>query len=519
MAFRELMMVDVKEILRRWQQGHPARRMERERVAHRDTVKRYVDAAVSCGVTRETELTDEVAGRVAQQVQLRACGDPSEEWRALVERREQLRAWLDDGLTLKKVHELLARTNVTTSYATLRRFAMRELQWRTRPTTVRLSDPPPGQEAQVDFVELGRVLDASTGKQRRTWALVVTLSHSRHLFAWPCFGQKTVDVIEGLEAAWRFFGGVPRTLVPDNMTSVVAKSDAVSPMLTETFADYAQSRGFFVDPARVRHPRDKARVENQVAYVRESFFAGEEFAGLDDMRRRAAHWCAEVAGLRTHGTTRRQPREHYESEEKASMLPAPAEPYDVPVFVDAKVHPDHHVQVCQSLYSVPTAHVGKVVHVRADRSLVRIYVGAQLVKTHARVGRGQRSTDENDYPSHKAAYAMRNIDATKRRAAAHGEQVGRYVDRLLEGPHPWARMRAVHQLLRLVEKYGEGRVNAACQSALAFDVVDVRRIGTMLKGAIIAPPPDGEGARVVPLPTPRFARPPEHFSTRKGGEP
>ena len=79
----------------------------------------------------------------------------------------------------------------------------------------------------------------------------------------------TSAVCEGLDRAFRFFGAMPRTIIPDNMSAIVAVPDALAPRLTESFSDYAQARGIFVDPARVRKPKDKARVENQVPYVRE----------------------------------------------------------------------------------------------------------------------------------------------------------------------------------------------------------------------------------------------------------
>ena len=112
------------------------------------------------------------------------------------------------------------------------------------------------------------------------------------------------------------------------------------------FLDYAQGRNVFVDPARVRSPKDKARVENQVPFVRESWFDGEKFTGLAHARESAAHWCREIAGTRVHGTTRKIPREVFESFEKPEMKPAPDTIYDVPVWIEkAKVHPDHHIQV------------------------------------------------------------------------------------------------------------------------------------------------------------------------------
>ena len=114
------------------------------------------------------------------------------------------------------------------------------------------------------------------------YGLVFTAAYSRHTFVWLTFRQTLEAVIEGFEEAWAFFGGVFRVVIPDNCSAIVAVADPVAPRFTEGFREYAQARGFVVDPARVLHPRDKPRVERTVPYVRESFFRGEAFAGLAD---------------------------------------------------------------------------------------------------------------------------------------------------------------------------------------------------------------------------------------------
>lgn len=108
-----------------------------------------------------------------------------------------------------------------------------------------------------------------------------------------------------------------------------------------------------VGPARVRSPQDKGRVERAVPFVRRSFFAGETFVDLADAQRRAEAWCRERAGMRSHGTIQARPAEVFRVEEQPVLRPAPAAPYDVPVYATAKVHRDHHIEVAKALYSVP----------------------------------------------------------------------------------------------------------------------------------------------------------------------
>jgi len=518
MAFRELTMIDVREVLRRWQAGQSARQIARETGTDRKTVARYVTAAQSCELSAESELSDEIVAEVAQRVQARPLPAPSGEKKVLEAHRARIEAWLDGErpLRLVRVHELLAREGVEVGYTTLRRFAHDELGWRERPTTVRIDDPPMGEEAQIDFGLMGHVV--VEGVRRRLWVLIVTLSASRYQFVWPTFTQTVEDVCTGLDAAWAFFGGIVQRIVLDNASSMVVRADAQSPTLQKSFAEYVQARGVFADPARVRHPRDKARVENQVPYVRERWFDGETFTGdLAVIRSHAAEWCRELAGRRVHGTTRLVPRDVYETEERPRMQPPPSAPFDVPRWTNAKIHPDHHAQVGRALYSLPTRYIGKTLDVRVDRNTVRFYLGAELVKAHPRVAPGKRSTDANDFPDKKAAYALRSVDRVQATARSKGEQVGLFAARLLEGPLPWMRMRQAYGLLRLCDRYGAERVDALCKRALAFDVIDVRRIERMLKTAQSSEVRAEEQGKLVALPN-RFARDPATFATRRSDD-
>lgn len=269
MSFRELTMIDVREVLRRWQAGQSVRQIGRESGTDRKTVARYIEAAKSCELTEASELTDGVVAEVGQRVQARPLPTPSEERKVFEAQRPRIEKWLegDRPLRLVRIQELLTRDGVEIAYTTLRRFAHSELGWREPKVTVRVDDPPFGEEAQVDFGLMGPVL--VEGVRRRLWVLIVTLSASRYQFVWPTFTQTVEDVCTGLDAAWSFFGGVVLRLVLDNASSMVVRADAQAPTLQKAFAEYVQARGIFPDPARVRHPKDKPRVENQVAYVRE----------------------------------------------------------------------------------------------------------------------------------------------------------------------------------------------------------------------------------------------------------
>jgi hypothetical protein len=380
--------------------------------------------------------------------------------------------------------------------------------------TVRVADGQPGAECQVDFGKMGMLYDPAVGRRRVVHALIFTAVYSRHVFVWLTFSQTLDALIAGCEQAWTFFGGVFKVLIPDNMSPIVADADAINPRLTVGWLDYAQHCGFVTDTARVRHAKDKPRVERTVQYVRSSCWAGEQFVDLADAQARTRAWCTDVAGQRIHGTIAARPAQVFAEHEAGALLPVPAG-YDVPVFKTCKVHRDYHLEVGKALYSIPKEYIGLYVDVRADSALVKVFHNGQLVKVHPRQRPGGRWTDPDDLPAAKVGYAMRDLDRLIAAAQRHGADVGIYAQRLLDDPLPWTRMRAVYRLLGLARRYGDTAVNTACGKALEVDVVSVSKIASMLERATenAAPPPPRPTAAAAGG---RFARDPGEYATGRG---
>ncbi len=387
--------------------------------------------------------------------------------------------------------------------------------FRVGSTTVRVVDGEPGVECQVDFAQLGVLDDPETGRQRRVHTLIFTAVVSRHMFVWLTFSQTLTAVIAGCEAAWVFFGGIFKVLIPDNMKPVVINADPVNPTFSDGWLDYAQARGFGTDPARVRSPKDKPRVERVVQYVRGNFFAGETFLDLPDAQRRVEHWCRVTAGLRVHGTTAQRPAEHFAADEAHLLLPAPEALYDVPVFARPKVARDRHVEIAKALYSVPGELIGQHLNARADSRLVKLYHRGQLIKTHPRKPPGGRSTDAADLPAGTAEYALRDVVSLTKKAQLAGPSVGVYAQRILDVPLPWTSMRAVYRLLGLTRTYGAQAVDTACARALELDVVDVRKIARMLEQALENQPALAPAKVIGGMA--RFARDNTEYRATQGG--
>jgi len=162
-------------------------------------------------------------------------------------------------LSVAKIGMLLERRGAVVPYRTLHRFCVERCGFGRTAATVRVADGEPGAECQLDFGYLGLLADPVTGRQRKVQALIFTACYSRHMFVWLSFTQTLAALVAGCEAAWVFFGGVFKVLIPDNASAIVAGADAVNPRFTAGWLDYAQHCGFVTDAARVRSPKDKPR--------------------------------------------------------------------------------------------------------------------------------------------------------------------------------------------------------------------------------------------------------------------
>ncbi len=511
MPFREVTMLETKEVLRLWLGGVPKKRAAAQLGLDPKTVRRIVRRAESLGLRHDAgpgALTDELLTKLVTALAARPVVPHGDAWQRCDEHRDFIASKLDDDVRLTKIRKLLERNGVVVPYTTLHRYAVAELDFGRTAATVPIADCEPGEEVQVDTGWVLRLEPDLWGKRRRTRAWIFTAVRSRHRFAWPCFEETTKSAIEACEAAWEFFGGVFRVAIVDNTKAIVRKADPLAPLINPTFLEYAQARGFVVDTTRVRTPTDKPRVERAVQTVRDDCFGGESIQTLEQGRERAARWCRHEYGGARHTRTGRMPLEHFEAEERPALGPAPTEPYDVPLWCEPLVARDHYAQVAKALYTLPTHLIGKRLRARADRNTVRFYDGAVLVKVHARKPPGGRATDPNDFPPEKVAYAMRDIAFLQRQAAEHGEAVGRYAGALLEGPLPWTRMRQVYALRGLVTRFGDARVDEVCAVALDVGMLDVKRLGKMLAQGR-RPEPE-RLAKVIPLA--RYLRPASQYA-------
>jgi len=490
MVYRKVSMIEIKEILLRIAKGQSKRKIRRDLNIHGLTINRYIEECRCLGINPLdcdlSQITDELCAAIAGNVTTvkKDKSDICPRDILLLPVKDRIETYLKNGITKAKIRKLLERDGIVVSESSLLRFVNEHFNHLSKNITVRLPETEPGKYAQADFGRLGKLWDSVTKKFRTLWAFIVTLTFSRHMFVYITFKLDTRAVIEGCELAWAYFEGIPEILIIDNMSPAVDKADRYSPKINKTFMEYAQYRGFIVDPANPAHPKGKPVVENNVSYVKKSFFAGETFICREDCQERATYWCSNVAGARIHGTTRKRPIELFKDFEKDKLAFYDKIRYDIPYWAQPIVHPDHHISFKKSLYSLPTKYIGKHVDVRGDSALVRIYFKGELIKTHPRMPEGKRSTDYSDYPAELTPYTLRNANYQIDEGAKRHPAIGEYIAFLLSGTYPWHRIRSAQKLLRIADKYGNERCAAACIKAKDYGIYDVRRIERMLKNGV-----------------------------------
>ena len=313
---------------------------------------------------------------------------------------------------------------------------------------------------------------------------VATLCYSRHQYAEVAFDQKVPTWITCHRHAFEFWGGVPHRVVPDNLKAGVMRAVVDDPILGEAYRRMALHYGFLVNPTRPRTPRHKGKTESGVHYVMRNFLAGREFVDVDMANRELKTWIMETAGIRVHGTTHQPPWRLFVEHERPTLLPLPRESFSLMEIKLVKVHPDCHVTLAGSYYSVPHRYCGRTLEAHVYDQVVQLYDRFTLVSTHPRAGApGQWHTRLEHYPEEKAAYLRNTPQVCRRRARQIGPFTFQLVDQLLS-ERPLGRLRPVQGLLRREETVGPKRLEAACVRAVYYGQATPKQVKAILDAGL-----------------------------------
>ena len=484
MVRRRILVRDIVEILEHWQAGRSICAISRSLGVCRVTIRKYVYVVEARGY-HQGDPTPPQGWKAFIAEVIPRPPDPStrsEVFAKLLPYQDEIRAALASTKASTIWQRLRDEKRVKVSQPSFYRYLSCFLAdvWKRPCITVRRDDPPPGEEAQIDFGYLGIWQDPKRGKRYRLWAFAMILSFSRHMFVRVVTRLDQREWLMCHILAFEFFGGVPQRIIPDNLKTGIIKPDLYDPKFNQGYEELAHHYGVIIDPARSGKPKDKPRVERIIPYVRDSFWSGRDFTSQEEINRQAIQWCLRIAGVRDHGTTHQQPLTLFRLAEEKELKPLPVSPFEIVTWHQAKVALDCHIQVTNTLYSVPYQYVRKRVDVKLGSKVVEIYLDYNLIKTHPRGSRGQRVTDWNDYPPEKAAFFQRTPAWSRQQASLVGPSTRETVDTLL-GEHALHYLRQCQGILRLKEKYSPERLELACARANAFGDPRYRTVKTILE--------------------------------------
>jgi len=520
MARKEVRMEELVEVLYQWHRGRNISQIKRSLGLDRKTIRKYIELAEPYGFLRDDEVRDDIyymqlAGRI--QTGLKTPLGCSESFKKTALYQSMLDKLLSKKyMTPKQAYRILKREHeYSLSYSSFKRYI--NIKYPKEPRSCLRIEVRAAEEAQVDFGSAGMMIDPETGKLRRAHAFVMTLSYCRLPYVEFVFDQGQVTWVKCHINAFRFFGGVPMRVILDNLKSGILRPNTHDPIFNRAYGECAKHFGFIIDPAKIARGDHKGKVERKIPVVRQQFLSSGDFRDIRDANEKVKQWCLHEYGMQVHGTTKKKPFEVFKTEEQPLLKSLSAEQFDMPLWKEAKVHPDHHVVFDKNYYSMPTRYVGKKVWARGGLHVVQMFYEGELVKTHSRsYAEGSWRTDETDYPPEKSRYLLKTTEYYQQEALKHGDYVRQVVARIMTD-HAYRNLRKVQAVFRLADKYGSDAMNLACRRCIFYEDYRMSTIKRILVkqlyhlplGDPVAEPPKANSEGLS------FLRPPQYFTHEK----
>lgn len=479
MANRRFDMYQYRQVLARMRRGDSDRDIARSKAMGRKKIAQVREIASERGwLAADSPIPDEqvLASVLGRREALPAsCISTLEPW------REQIARWRAAGIQGTTIHATLVRNHgYTGSYSSVYRFLTQLSSLQVPDVPLRLEFKP-AEAVQVDFGAGPMMTDAHTGEVFKTWFFVMTLCWSRHQYAEFVRDQSVATWLGCHRRAFEAFAGVPARIIIDNAKCAITKACFHEPQVQRAYAQCAEGYGFRIDACPPRDPQKKGIVESGVKYIKRSFLPLRQFRGLADANRQLQAWIMNEAGNRVHGTTREVPLKRFAEVEKSLLTSLPDVPPELAVWARVKVHRDAHVQFQHGHYSVPFRLAGQSLWLKATDTMVTLYRDAEPVAAHVRLTHaGGRRTLADHLPPAAQAWQMQDTQW----CLACAEEVGpacHALVRALFGDQVLIKLRAVQGVLRLKQKYGAARLEAACSRANHYGTPHYKAVKTILQ--------------------------------------
>ena len=315
-------MIEIAEILNRWTKRHKIKEISKALAYSKNTIKNIIKHAIDLGFTIDNIKDLDAVARKIDTVRRHPKGDVARDqvMQSLRVFDEEIKKWLGEkDMTFKQIKRLINESGHKISYTSLRRYLHKNFQALISQEGKNYTMPlfsKPGEEAQVDYGYVGLMQDPDTGNMRKTWAFIMTLSYSRYRYVEFTFKQDYRSWIQSHINAFKFFGGVPERILIDNLKAGVIKSDIYDTTLNKNYAELARFYDVVIDPAKVRDPKAKGKVERSVPMVRQQLIAGRVYSDINAANIAAFKWCKESIANEVTRTTGKTPAEMFALEKE-----------------------------------------------------------------------------------------------------------------------------------------------------------------------------------------------------------
>jgi transposase len=521
MAAERLSMRKIKEVLRLQAAGQSQRAIARSVAVSRSTVKEYLQRAAVAGLS--WPLPEEVSETALEALLFplplaAAVYRPVPLWDDIYQEMKKARK---TGVTLQLLWlEYRERHPDGLQYS---HFCESYRRWRGSLDRVLRQDHKAGEKVFVDFAgQTVPIIDRVTGEVLfEAQIFVGVLGASNFTYSQACRSQELAEWIGAHTRMLEYFGGVPGAVVPDNLKSGVRHACYYEPDVNPTYHDWAVHYGTVVLPTRVRKPRDKAKVEAGVLLVERWILARlrhHTFFSLADLNEEIRR-LLELLNDRPFQKLEGSRRALFESLERPALKPLPSAHYDFAQWKRALVNIDYHVEVLGHFYSVPYQLQRSRVDVRITSDAVEILHDGKRVAGHLR---GRKKGGFTTDPAHRPKSHQKYLEWTPSRMIRWGEQTGprtaELVKRILESrPHPEQGYRACLGLLRLGERYGASRLEAACARALQVGAISYQSVKSILSTRLDQLPLEEQTALALPQ-NHEHVRGGEYYAAAAAGE-
>jgi transposase len=481
-AKRELSMRQLRHLLRLRHEGVSAREIGRRLGVARSTVQDNLKRAVAAGL--RWPLTDDVTDdALERQLFGRAGIRPGQRRRIEPDWAEMARELKRHGVTMMILWEEYREVHPE-GYG-YSRFCDLLRGFERRLTPVMRQHHVAGEKAFVDYSgkRIG-IADPSTGEIREAEIFVAVLGASNLTYAEATWTQQLPDWIGAHVRMFRFFGGTPKLLVPDNLKSAVNKASFYDPEINRTYSAMASHYSVGILPARPGKPRDKAKVEAGVRFA-QTYILGRlrrlTFFSLAECNEAIALVMQRMneRPMRNLGLSR---RELFDKIERDTLKELPADDWEFAEWRRARVSLDYHIEIYDFLYSVPHGLIRAEVDVRITARTVEIFHRGQRVGVHQRRYMGRKhGTDPDHMPSSHRRYAEWTPDRFRRWASKIGPNTEGLITAVLANrPHPEQGFRTCLGILRSYRGVDPADVEAVSARALELGALNYKSVASLL---------------------------------------